>query len=99
MLTACKNIHIRHPKEEIPYTLYIPGEDHQAYDLSLHFSTACDFIDESRKETSILVHCMAGISRSATLVIAYLMKCMAVPFPQAMTMIVAKRRKVLDCLM
>lgn len=28
LLTACKNIHIRHPKEHVPYALYIPGEDH-----------------------------------------------------------------------
>lgn len=37
---------------------------------------------------------MAGISRSATLVIAYLMKYMNMPMTQAFTSISAKRRKV-----
>ena len=88
-------MHIRHPKDKIPYTLYIPGEDHQEYDLSFHFETAADFIHQSRKETNILVHCMAGISRSATLVLAYLMKYMGIPLQQAFAMITSKRRKVL----
>lgn len=40
----------------------------------MHFDTAINFIHESLKETNILVHCMAGVSRSVTLVLAYLIK-------------------------
>ena len=94
MLTACKNIHIRHPKDEVPYSLYVPGEDHEHYDLSVHFDTAAQFIHQSRQHTNILVHCMAGVSRSATLVIAYLMKYLNMPFKEAHRALQTNRRRV-----
>lgn len=74
MLTAAKDIQLRHPKSSIPYHLHIPGEDHERFDLSKYFNRSIDFIASSLKETNILVHCMAGVSRSVTLVLAYLMK-------------------------
>jgi atypical dual specificity phosphatase len=74
LLTACKNVHIKHNKEHVPFYLYVPGEDHPNYDLSAHFDSSLSFIESSLERTNILVHCMAGISRSVTLVLAYLMK-------------------------
>jgi protein-tyrosine phosphatase len=94
VLTACKNVHIRHPKEHVPYALYIPGEDHENYDLSVHFETATNFIHQSRQETNILVHCMAGVSRSVTLVLAYLMKHMGMNYHQAYSLVQRNRNKV-----
>lgn len=47
----------------------IPGAD-----IRTSFKEAVDFIEESQKKKSgCLVHCFAGLSRSATTVIAYLM--------------------------
>jgi protein-tyrosine phosphatase len=88
-------VYIRHPKDHVPYSLYIPGEDHENYDISIHFDTASNFIHQSRQETNILVHCMAGISRSVTLVLAYLMKHKCLTYREATSMVAKNRRKVL----
>jgi protein-tyrosine phosphatase len=45
------------------------------YDASKHFDAAYAFIEEGRSsDGAVLVHCAAGASRSATIVIAYLMR-------------------------
>lgn len=61
----------------------IPGVVHKVVDIDdspdanilKYLDTLVDFIHLHRSnEKRVLVHCMAGISRSATVVIAYLMK-------------------------
>ncbi|XP_074658986.1 dual specificity protein phosphatase 19-like [Tubulanus polymorphus] len=53
----------------------IPILDLPNTNISEHFVDAIQFIDKARsKGGSVLVHCNAGVSRSATIVIAYLMK-------------------------
>jgi len=53
----------------------IPITDHWSQDLSQFFPEAIAFIDEAlEKEQGILVHCLAGISRSVTVTVAYLMQ-------------------------
>uniref|UniRef100_A0A7M4EXB8 protein-tyrosine-phosphatase n=2 Tax=Crocodylus porosus TaxID=8502 RepID=A0A7M4EXB8_CROPO len=54
---------------------WIPVEDSHTADISSHFQEAIDFIDCVRRAGGkILVHCEAGISRSPTICMAYLMK-------------------------
>lgn len=48
--------------------------DSQKQDLLIYFRQACDFIEESLSHGRVLVHCVHGRSRSATFVIAYLMR-------------------------
>lgn len=54
---------------------WIPVEDSHTADISSHFQEAIDFIDCVReKGGKVLVHCEAGVSRSPTICMAYLMK-------------------------
>ena len=49
-------------------------EDAETYDIAEHMETAFGFIEEARRKgAGVLVHCVAGISRSPTIVMAYLM--------------------------
>ena len=54
--------------------LIIKADDRPNVNLAQVFSKVASFCDECLKENKkVLVHCMMGISRSATCVIAYLM--------------------------
>ncbi|KAL4646356.1 dual specificity protein phosphatase 7-like [Arapaima gigas] len=53
----------------------IPISDHWSQNLSQFFPEAISFIDEARSnKCGVLVHCLAGISRSVTVTVAYLMQ-------------------------
>lgn len=72
---------------EIPHTtpamramgckqLYVPIHDHPSEPIYLWFQQTYDFIQtaiDSSPDHRVYVHCMAGISRSSTLLAAYLM--------------------------
>ncbi|XP_044753553.1 dual specificity protein phosphatase Mpk3 [Coccinella septempunctata] len=57
--------------------MQIPITDHWSQNLASHFPKAIEFIEEARsRQKGVLVHCLAGISRSVTITVAYLMyKC------------------------
>ncbi|KAI3444319.1 hypothetical protein Pfo_000984 [Paulownia fortunei] len=52
----------------------VPLRDMENEDLLDYLDVCLDFIEDSRKEGSVLVHCFAGVSRSAAIITAYLMK-------------------------
>lgn len=54
--------------------LTIDEEDRTDSDLIQYFSIAFRFIERYSKNSGVLIHCMAGVSRSATIAIAYVMK-------------------------
>ncbi|KAF9035889.1 protein-tyrosine phosphatase-like protein [Panaeolus papilionaceus] len=55
--------------------LVIPIEDSEYDDLLIHLPVVCEFIEDALKEHGrVLVHCVMGISRSASAIAAYLMK-------------------------
>ena len=66
-------IHIEHPKDW--HILQIDAEDDPSYPLlETHLEAVTDFLEQQRAEKrSVLLHCFAGMNRSAGLCAAYLM--------------------------
>jgi predicted protein tyrosine phosphatase len=81
ILIAAKGLYPAH-LGEYNYML-LEVQDWAGEDLLYYFEEAIKFIDEGRKEGNVLVHCMAGVSRSASIVIAYIMHAEKVPFQVA----------------
>ena len=53
---------------------HLPIYDVPEFDIKNYFSEAKMFINDGLKTGSVLVHCNAGISRSSTILTAYIMK-------------------------
>jgi len=68
ILVAGNYLHQKFPKDYKYFKL--PLVDRVTQDLFPHFQEAMDFIDSSDR---VLVHCAGGMSRSAAVVIAFLM--------------------------
>jgi protein-tyrosine phosphatase len=76
--------------------LHIPIDDDYRENISEHFLKVIQFIDSARKQGQcVLVHCAGGISRSSTLVCAYLMWEHGWTRRQAIEY-VTTRRKIID---
>jgi protein-tyrosine phosphatase len=61
-----------------------------------HFEEAFEFINKAREEQSVIfIHCQVGKSRSATIVIAYLMKFHGYALDDAFTFVKKLRKLVL----
>eukprot|EP00742_Colponemidia_sp_Colp-10_P009058 GILJ01009849.1.p1 GENE.GILJ01009849.1~~GILJ01009849.1.p1 ORF type:complete len:333 (-),score=55.35 GILJ01009849.1:223-1221(-) len=93
IVVVASGIRPRFPKE-ITYLL-IDIEDTDEADIFQHFEHTARFIDSARAAGgTCLVHCRAGISRSASVVIAYLMQLNRLPFETALKTVATRRRIV-----
>ncbi|KAM8842346.1 dual specificity protein phosphatase 5 [Synchiropus picturatus] len=75
---------------------WIPVEDNHMADISSHFQEAIEFIDHVKQSGGkVLVHCEAGISRSPTICMAYIMKTQRIKLDAAFD-IIKQRRAVIS---
>ncbi|KAK6482777.1 dual specificity protein phosphatase 6 [Huso huso] len=73
----------------------IPISDHWSQNLSQFFPEAIGFIDEARsKKCGVLVHCLAGISRSVTVTVAYLMQKLNLSMNDAYDIVKMKKSNI-----
>lgn len=89
--SSCPNLY----EEELLY-LRLTVEDSLAADIRACFSTAIAFINSVKESGGrVLVHCQAGISRSATICLAYLIHTQRVRLDEAFDF-VKQRRQVIS---
>ncbi|XP_040922809.1 dual specificity protein phosphatase 26-like isoform X2 [Toxotes jaculatrix] len=69
------------------------ADDSTHFDLDVYFQPAADFIHKALKspDGKVLVHCIMGMSRSSTLVLAYLMIYCHLPLKRALQKLIQKR--------
>ncbi|XP_028654116.1 dual specificity protein phosphatase 2 [Erpetoichthys calabaricus] len=85
--SSCPNLF----ENELQYKC-IPVEDSQAADISSWFAEAIEFIDSVKNNGGrVLVHCQAGISRSATICLAYLIQSWRVRLDEAFDFVKQRR--------
>lgn len=87
---------MNYDKQVIPYHLKIPALDYETFSLDPYFEQAADFIESNLHVTNVLVHCMAGVSRSVSFTIGYLMKYRGMQFEDALNLVRSRRPIVHD---
>ncbi|OQV24214.1 Dual specificity protein phosphatase 7 [Hypsibius exemplaris] len=75
--------------------MQIPIQDCLGENLAAYFDEAIEFIEEAqRHKWGCLVHCRAGISRSVTVTVAYIMQKFSVPLNSAYDFVKSKKANV-----
>ncbi|KYQ96800.1 leucine-rich repeat-containing protein (LRR) [Tieghemostelium lacteum] len=70
-------------------------DDVDSEDIYKYFKEIVEFIEEGRTSGGgVLVHCRAGVSRSATSIIAYLMTKNNITYQEAFNLTVSKRNRI-----
>jgi len=88
VLTVANDIEPEFPKRYIYKTINV--DDSTEDDLSRYFEKCIKFIEKGRKAGAVLVHCHAGISRSPSIAIAYLMYKDKLSYDEALARIKAR---------
>ncbi|KAK3291560.1 protein-tyrosine phosphatase-like protein [Chaetomium fimeti] len=75
--------------------LIVPAGDTDTQDLLVHLQQICDFIDAQHEVgRRVLVHCIAGVSRSPTVVVAYLVRKWRKGLDKTLKYVKGKRKEV-----
>ncbi len=76
--------------------LYIPVKDNDKYKLEPYFDLTSEFIEKNISSgKNVLVHCSSGVSRSSTIVIAYLMNKLKITLRDAYRYVYERRNIIL----
>lgn len=86
------DLHFEYPGMEMQ-RLVLNIEDECTQDIEAYYDSVFDFIEKARQNTNVLVHCAGGISRSAALLISYMMRKFAISYDAALSRI-QKYRKI-----
>ena len=81
------NVSVEHPNTHVEHCEYhnVRIGDEKRASLLKELPMACNFLDRAlAAEGNVLVHCTMGVSRSAAIVTAYLMKCRGWRLPEAL---------------
>ena len=93
IVTAIYKVQPQFPDSDFEYHM-VPVIDIPEAEICKYFDKCFDFIDDAIKNgKTVLVHCAFGVSRSSTLVCAYLIKKHNLTVSQAVHLIQSKRPK------
>ncbi|KAL4063479.1 hypothetical protein V8B97DRAFT_2026422 [Scleroderma yunnanense] len=94
-ITHVLSVCAEHTFEPKPNWLAVVVQDSEYEDLLIHFPQTCAFIQTALdKGGRVLVHCMMGVSRSATVVCAYLMMTQRISAKAAIQYLQKRRSQV-----
>lgn len=95
VLTVAEELELPYKSKDVKVAhLKIMASDIENFDLSKHFQKCFEFINKYQGTTNILIHCYAGVSRSVTITIAYLMKFYGMSFKKALSLVRERRRQI-----
>ena len=91
--------HIVNATKDIPNSspnrfkyINVAVDDDESTDLKRHFRRSNEFVKNAiRKGGRVMIHCRAGVSRSVTLCIAYLMQCEGMRLRDAFSLLESRR--------
>ena len=72
--------------------LVVSSEDAPNFDMKPYFEQSLEFIENGLRNGNVLVHCAAGISRSSTLVMVYLMRSRKQGYDECLKFLRSKRQ-------
>eukprot|EP00326_Haptolina_ericina_P021493 CAMPEP_0181194598 /NCGR_PEP_ID=MMETSP1096-20121128/14427_1 /TAXON_ID=156174 ORGANISM="Chrysochromulina ericina, Strain CCMP281" /NCGR_SAMPLE_ID=MMETSP1096 /ASSEMBLY_ACC=CAM_ASM_000453 /LENGTH=557 /DNA_ID=CAMNT_0023284121 /DNA_START=29 /DNA_END=1701 /DNA_ORIENTATION=- len=81
---------VKHPSIEY---MHIDVDDDPSESLRPFFESASEFISR-RMDANVLIHCVSGISRSATVVTAHLMQQQGMSYQEALSLVRSRRAVV-----
>jgi atypical dual specificity phosphatase len=82
-------------KDIITHWYQVDDFESESHEIRKYFDAATDVINEAiTSEKKVLVHCRAGVSRSATIVLCYLMKYEKKSLIEAHTFLKEKRKLI-----